>query len=191
MAQHPARRKLFNPFRGTVYLNRGGYGHIFRVADTAIVVKIAHRIINGTTGEEARAAENMEILRRERALYEALAAKPPHPNIVHYFLSTDIAIFMKFEPDTLERRLSCRFATPIPEERQFRWIKEIASAASWLERLDYFHGDLRPENILLDETEHVKLCDFGRAQKRGSKVKVTIYPFYRSDKNTIAGPTYE
>lgn len=191
MAQHPPRRKLFNPFRGTIYLNRGGYGHIFRLAGTAIVVKIAHRINNGTAGEETRAAENMEVLLRERALYEALATKPPHPNIVQYFLSTDIAIFMKFEPGTLERRLSCRFATPIPEERQFCWIKEIASAASWLESLDYFHGDLRPENILLDETEHVKVCDFGRGQKRGCKVEVATYPFYRPDKNAVAGPAHE
>jgi serine/threonine protein kinase len=171
MAQKPGQRKLFNPFRGTVYLNRGGYGHIFRLPDTAIVVKIAHRIVNGTAGEETRVAENLEILRRESSLYGALATKPPHPNIVEYFLSTDIAIFMKFEPDNLERRLSRREATPIPEERQSRWIKEIVSAASWLETLDYFHGDLRPENILLDETEHVKLCDFGRVRKRGSKVE--------------------
>lgn len=56
---------------------------------------------------------------------------------------------MKFVPDTLERRLSRRFETPISEGRQFRWAQEIASAASWLETLDYFHGDLRPENILL------------------------------------------
>ena len=83
--QHSAQRKLFNPFRGTVYLNRGGHGHIFRLADTRIVVKIAHRITNSTAGEEARAAENLEILRRERTLYEALANEPQHPNIVQYF----------------------------------------------------------------------------------------------------------
>ncbi|KAL2015437.1 hypothetical protein VTK56DRAFT_5503 [Thermocarpiscus australiensis] len=163
----------------------------FGLADSAIVVKIPHRIINCTAGEEARAAENLEILRRERALYEELATRPPHPNIVQYFLSTDMAIFMKFEPGTLERRLSCRFATPIPEGRQFCWIQEIASAASWLESLDYFHGDLRRKNILLDETEHVKVCDFGRAQKRGCKVEVATYPFYRPDKNAVAGPAHE
>ncbi|GAB1312368.1 EKC/KEOPS complex subunit BUD32 [Madurella fahalii] len=108
-----------------------------------------------------------------------------------YFLSTDIAIFMKFEPDTLERRLSRRFATPIPEERQFYWIREIASATSWLESFDYFHGDLRPENILLDEAEHVKVWDFGRVQKRGCKVEVATYPFYRPGKDVVAGPAHE
>ncbi|AEO60755.1 hypothetical protein MYCTH_2129884 [Thermothelomyces thermophilus ATCC 42464] len=37
---------------------------------------------------------------------------------------------------------------------------------SWLERSDYFYGDLWPENILLSETEQVKVCDFGRARTR-------------------------
>jgi serine/threonine protein kinase len=167
MAQQSAQRTLFNPFRGTVYLTRGGYGHIFLLPDTTIAVKIAHRIVNGSAGEEARAAESLEILRRERAVYEALSAKRSHPNIVHYFLSTDMAIFLKFEPDNLERRLSRRMESPIPEEQEFRWIKEIASAAAWLESLDYFHGDLRPENILLDKTEHVKICDFGTDPEAG------------------------
>ena len=98
---------------------------------------------------------------------------------------------MKFELDNLERRLSRRVAVPIPEERQFRWIKEIASATSWLESMGYFHGDLRPENILLDEAEHVKVCDFGRAQKRGCKVEVATYPFYRPGANVVAGPSHE
>ncbi|KAK3324337.1 kinase-like domain-containing protein [Cercophora scortea] len=194
MWRDAAQRTLFSPFRGIEYINHGGYGHVFRlVADHAIVVKIAHRVVGNTTaGEDARAAEAQEILQRERTFYEALAAKkPPHPNIVEYFLSTDIAIFMKFEPDTLERRLSRRFETPIAEEQQFRWIKEMASAASWLESLDYFHGDLWPDNILLDEAEHVKVCDFGWAQKRGCKVDVATCPFYRPAKHAVAGPAHE
>ncbi|KAL2190281.1 hypothetical protein L209DRAFT_740882 [Thermothelomyces heterothallicus CBS 203.75] len=44
------------------------------------------------------------------------------------------------------------------------YIKGIASATSWLERVDYY-GDLWPENMLLGETEQVKVCDFGRARK--------------------------
>lgn len=127
MAKTSTERKLYNPFRGTIYLNRGGYGHIFQLADTAIVVKIAHRILNGVTAKKARAAENLEILRQERALYEALATKPQHPNIVLHFLSTDIAIFKNLKPDTLERRLSRRFAALIPEKQQLCWIKEIAT----------------------------------------------------------------
>lgn len=83
MAKHPAQRVLFNPFPGTTYLSRGGYGHIFRLpADSAIVVKISYRIINGTAAQERDAVESSNILKRERAVYEALAARPQHPAIV-------------------------------------------------------------------------------------------------------------
>lgn len=191
MVQAQTTRKLYNPFPGTEYLERGGYGHIFRLPNTVIVMKISHRIINGTADEDIRAAESLEILQRERTVYEALATKAPHPNIVQYFLSTDLAIFIKFEPDTLEKRLDRRFEVPISEERQFRWIVEMARAASWLESLDYFHGDMRPGNILLDAGEHVKVCDFGRAIERGCKIEVATYPFYRPGKSAVAGPAHE
>ncbi|KAH8912340.1 hypothetical protein BR93DRAFT_922306 [Coniochaeta sp. PMI_546] len=98
---------------------------------------------------------------------------------------------MKFEPETPETRLDRGLAVPIPEQRQFRWVQEIASATSWLESLDYFHGDLRPDNILLDTGEHVKLCDFGRASKRGCKIEVATYPFYRPCEDAVAGPAHE
>ncbi|KAL2171527.1 hypothetical protein VTG60DRAFT_2695 [Thermothelomyces hinnuleus] len=66
-------------------------------------------------------------------------------------------------------------------------IKEIASATFWLEKFDYFHGDLRPENILLSETEQVRVCDFRRARKRECKVEVATYPFYRPGSNVVVG----
>ncbi|OIW31907.1 kinase-like protein [Coniochaeta ligniaria NRRL 30616] len=191
MTQQKAQRTLHNPFRGLEYHERGGYGHIFRLPDTAVVVKIPHRIVNGTAEDDARAAESLEILRRERTVYEVLATKAQHPNIVQYFLSTDSALFIKFEPETLEARLDRRDSNPVSKGRQFRWAQEIASAASWLESLDYFHGDLRPENVLLDTTEHVKLCDLGRAMKRGGKIEAATYPFYRPSKGAVAGPAHE
>ena len=133
----------------------------------------------------------MEILRGERNVYDVLRARPAHPNIVQYFLSTDVALFLKFEPDTLWKRLGRRADSPVPDEQQLRRVLEIASAAAWLERLDYFHGDLRPENILLDAAEHVKVCDFGRTAKGGTKIDVATYPFYRPDDKAVAGAAHE
>jgi len=191
MTRQTTKRRLYNPFRGAEYLGHGGHGHIFRLPDTAIAVKIPHRILNGTSVEDARAAENLELVSKERSVIDTLATRPPHPNVVHYFMSTNFAIFMRLEPETLEQRLSRRSVDPIPEQRQFRWIREIVSASSWLGTFNYFHGDLRPENILLDEAEHAKLCDFGRTQKRGCKITVATYPFYRPAKRAVAGPEHE
>src|SRR6266699_2660680 len=130
MGRNQASRKLYNPFRGTEYLERGGYGYIFRLINTDIALKIPHRMTNSAPDEDARTVESLKVLRREKAVYEILG-RSPHPNIVQYFLGTDLAIFIKFEPDTLEKRLRRRFEVPIPEARQFRWVAEIARATSW------------------------------------------------------------
>lgn len=192
MSQMRAERTLFNPLQGTEYIERGGYGHIFTITGTVIAVKIAHRILNGTQAEDERATESLQILHHERAVYEALAAKDSrHPNIVEYFLSTELAIFMRLEPSTVDKRLQCRTEMPIDEGRQFRWILETASAASWLESLGYFHGDMRPDNLLLGPAEHVKLCDFGRTAKEGTRIEVATYPFYRPSKDATAGAAHE
>ena len=45
---------------------------------------------------------------------------------------------------------------------------ELCWAAAWLEHLGYVHGDLRPNNLLLDGDDHLKLTDFDCAQKIGA-----------------------
>jgi serine/threonine protein kinase len=46
-------------------------------------------------------------------------------------------------------------------------ISEIASALQFMKSRNLVHGDLKPENVLIDITEDrlvVKLCDFGTCQ---------------------------
>ena len=73
---------------------------------------------------------------------------------------------MKFEPETLQERLDRRPDSPVSDGRQLRWIKELAVAGSWPEGLDYFHCDMHPASIPLDQGEPVKVCDFGLARQR-------------------------
>ena len=167
-----------------------GYGHIFRLAETAIVVKIAHRIVNGSADDDARAAESLEILRRERALYERLATKPQHPNIAEYFLSTDVAIFIKFEPETLERRLSRRSAAPIPDDGNSAGSRRSQAPRPGSRALVTSMATCG-RKFLLDQTQHVKICDFGGAQKPGCKVEVATCASYRPGIDVFAGPAHE
>eukprot|EP01084_Bolivina_argentea_P219874 372778_1 len=47
-------------------------------------------------------------------------------------------------------------------ETQF-YISEISSAINYLHINNYVHRDIKPDNILIDKTGHIKLCDFGSA----------------------------
>lgn len=50
---------------------------------------------------------------------------------------------------------------------------------------------MRPDNLLLDAAERVKLCDFGRTVTEGTRIPVATYPFYRPNDDATAGPSHE
>ena len=47
------------------------------------------------------------------------------------------------------------------EEKARAYICEVILAIQELHRHDIIYRDLKPDNIVLDERGHVKLCDFG------------------------------
>lgn len=47
-------------------------------------------------------------------------------------------------------------------------MAELTDAIAWLESLGYVHGDIRPPNIMLDSTDHLKVIDFDNTVALGS-----------------------
>ena len=47
------------------------------------------------------------------------------------------------------------------EKRAKFFIAELILALEFLHKNDTVYRDLKPENVLLDETGHIKLADFG------------------------------
>ena len=59
-----------------------------------------------------------------------------------------------------------------------KWINDLAQAVAFLESLNLAHGDLRPENILLDRNE-LKLSDFDCTAEIGTDFEACIAPYGR------------
>jgi serine/threonine protein kinase len=51
---------------------------------------------------------------------------------------------------------------------------EMASAMTFLHRKNLIHRDLKPQNVLITETEGIKICDFGFARKKPSQNKMAM-----------------
>jgi serine/threonine-protein kinase len=56
----------------------------------------------------------------------------------------------------------------IPPDRAVRIVLAICDALGYIHNRGIVHRDLRPENILVDDRDHIKLIDFRLAWKEGS-----------------------
>lgn len=159
-------------------LGWGDLGVIFEISD-AIVLKCP------TTKDDQR-------FENENRIFDRLERHPPCPHIVYSFIRLPNLNFMQHLPGgNLETRLRTRqrrdpsteqvlevFGTEA-EPLILRWMKELTSAAAWLESLELAHGDLRPPNILLDAQDHLKLADFDNTRAVGTEVDVGTAPYAR------------
>ena len=65
---------------------------------------------------------------------------------------------------------------PLPLRKE--WMNDLAQAVAFLESLHLAHGDLRPENILLDRNQ-LKLADFDCTAEIGSDFEACMAPYGR------------
>ena len=65
-----------------------------------------------------------------------------------------------------------------PPSLRKEWMKDLAQAVAFLESLNLAHGDLRPENILLDRNR-LKLSDFDCTAEIGTDFEACMAPYGR------------
>lgn len=65
---------------------------------------------------------------------------------------------------------------PLPLRKE--WMNDLAQAVAFLESLNLAHGDLRPENILLDRNR-LKLSDFDCTAEIGTNYQACMAPYGR------------
>lgn len=89
-----------------------------------------------------------------------------HPNIVKMIESfgneNGIALVMEFVPRSLKEIIETEGI--LSEERTQVIICHLVSALHYLHQKNILHRDLKPPNILLDNNDVAKLCDFGLAR---------------------------
>ena len=158
-------------------LSRGANGWVYQINDR-IALKYSR-------------TPNSEAIAKENDMFDIFEKHPPCPYIIQSFLRLPNAKFLAFmSGGSLYDRLKpyqtrdepfgkvlCVTKTE-PVELVEQWLKELCSAVVWLESLDYVHGDLRPNNLLLDK-DHLKLADFDCAEKVGEPSSGNAAPWAR------------
>lgn len=99
-----------------------------------------------------------------------------------FFRGIDVSFMELLANGTLHDRISINKARPV-----LNWMLQLTSAAAYLESLGYAHGDINPQNILLDEHDQVKLIDLDHSPKIGDALDVGYEPYVRQHREAVGG----
>jgi serine/threonine protein kinase/formylglycine-generating enzyme required for sulfatase activity/cephalosporin-C deacetylase-like acetyl esterase len=140
-------------YRIEAALGAGGMGEVFRARDSrlnrTVAIKISQRRFTGRFKSEARAVAALN-----------------HPNIVQiYELGSEAGddfIVMEFVPGRTLAELLC--AAPLDLDQALEYANQIASALAAAHAAGVVHRDIKPGNIIVNDTGVVKILDFGLAK---------------------------
>ncbi|WP_067676721.1 protein kinase domain-containing protein [Nocardia miyunensis] len=141
-------------------VGRGGFGVVYRCAQTELDRTVAVKILTAELDTENRARFFRE--------QQAMGRLTGHPNIVTVLQSGTTAssrpyLVMPYHPsDSLDARI--RQQGPLPTETVLRIGVKIAGALETAHRLGIVHRDVKPGNILLTDYGEPALTDFGIAR---------------------------
>lgn len=127
-----------------------------------------------------------ELLRNEQNILNLLSQSDQSQSrvyiIQHFFSGVDINFFELLDRGTLHDRMRIEGPRPI-----LQWMFQLSSAVACLEALGYAHGDINPQNILLDRFDQVNLIDFDHILKAGDALDVGYEPYVRKSRGVRLG----
>ena len=157
------------PLNGHVFkarlLGMGAYGLIYKLSDL-VVVKIPRRKIEDAEEEFAN----------EQKMFKILDRKSPY--IIPCIYQTPSATFMLRAVRDLRDVISSKIYSYV-QRKVVRWMGQLCGGAAFMEKQGYAHGDLRPDNLLIDQNGNLRIHDLGSSLPVGNQLPVATEPFGR------------
>jgi serine/threonine protein kinase len=149
-------------------IGKGAFGDVYKARDSVLGRTVAVKQIPlDRLGGQSRIEES-----RARFLREAqVAAQLHHPNIVTIYDVISMAdmgvIIMEYvEGETLQDLLTSKKVLGFPETAHI--VSQVADALEHAHEQKVVHRDIKPGNILVSPSGHVKVADFGIAKSESS-----------------------
>ncbi|KUJ14065.1 uncharacterized protein LY89DRAFT_753539 [Mollisia scopiformis] len=159
------------------FLARGAKAHVY-IINSTVVLKVPIRYNNPDTTNIADYATGIELIKREKAIYEVFnKRKSKHPNLFCCIFAIREGIFLEHFIIIFEFRNKNREKELVRESTVIRWTLQLISAEIYLEELGFIYGDLRPVNILFTKEDDIKLCDFGDTIRLGEWLRTATPGF--------------
>ena len=138
-------------------LGRGGFATVYRALDTTLKREVALKILDPLLFRDPVFVQRFQ----QEAV---IAANLDHPNIVPVYEIDETEgryyIAMKLVAGhSLAELIQTRGALPV--EGMLSIIREVAAALDCIHKQGLIHRDVKPSNILLDDSGKAMLSDFG------------------------------
>ena len=150
---------------------RSGMASIFRATDLEngrqVAIKIPHPEVECDPAL-------FERFRRE----EEIGKLMDHPGVMKVYSDDDrsrVYMVMEWVPGRLLRKILAEQHTVAPE-RAIRLTLRILDALDYIHSRGVTHRDMKPENVMVDDDDNIKLIDFGIASSAGAR-RITFAKF--------------
>ncbi|MBE3557599.1 MAG: tetratricopeptide repeat protein [Ktedonobacteraceae bacterium] len=162
----PEQTLLNGRYQLETRIGQGGMGAVYKAVDIRfnnrpVAIKEMSRAgLSDTHAQEAESA-----FEREANLLADLM-HPNLPRIYDHFTENERSyLVMDFiEGKTIEDYLEQAGGGPLPLEQVLRWAEELCDVLSYLHSHQIIFRDLKPSNVMIGESGHVYLIDFGIAR---------------------------
>ena len=169
MSDVPAGTLVDGRYKVVGRLGTGGMADVFLAEDQQLGRKLALKLLH------QRFAEDPGFVERFRREAQA-AAGLQHPNVVGVYdrgaYDGTFYIAMEYVPGRTLKQVISEEA-PLDPVRAIDLVAEILKAVRFAHRRGVIHRDLKPHNVIVDESDHAKVTDFGIARAGASDMTET------------------
>jgi serine/threonine protein kinase len=140
-------------------LGKGGMGVVYLAEHVSLKKKFAIKCLSSTLTNDPPFRERFYMEARNQA-------QLGHPNIVQAtdFLEFDDRFFFVMEyVEGQDLAAIIKARGPLPEKEALAIFKDVLEALNYAHKKNLVHRDVKPQNIMIDESGRARLMDFGIA----------------------------
>jgi two-component system LytT family response regulator len=140
-------------------IGRGGMGVVYRALDTTLGREVALKVLGLAAGRDAEQERRLKLEARA-------AASLAHPSVsvVYEIDEVEGATFIAMELVRGRPLATLLAGAPMDPTRALDLAIEVAEGLAEAHARGVVHRDLKPKNVMLTESGHAKIIDFGLAK---------------------------
>jgi two-component system, LytTR family, response regulator len=151
--------RTLSHYRVLEEIGRGGMGVVYRALDTSLGREVALKVLGAAAGREP---EQERRLKQEARAAASLAH--PAVSVVYEIDEAEGATFIAMELVRGRPLAALLAGAPLEPARALDLAIEVAEGLAEAHSRGVVHRDLKPKNVMLTESGHVKIIDFGLAK---------------------------